>query len=69
MERISIDEAFPSARKHVLIEPEEVATPETRDMEFSSFFSYFFDGADRLSRQVDLPSSTKSGTEPRSFTA
>ena len=48
VESISIDEAFPSARKHVLIEPEEVATPETRDMEFSSFFSYFFDGADRL---------------------
>ena len=31
--------------------------------------SHFFDGADRLSRQVDLPSSTKSGTGPQSFTA
>lgn len=40
VESVSIDEAFPSIEKHVLIESKEIATPETRDMKFSAFYAH-----------------------------
>jgi hypothetical protein len=39
-ESLSIDEAFPTVEKQVLIGPEKVDTPETRHMEFSDFYSH-----------------------------
>lgn len=40
LESTSLEEAFPTASRHLLLESEEVPTPETRDMSFSKFHTY-----------------------------
>lgn len=40
LEATSLPDAYPFAHRHVLIESEEVATPETEDMSFNDFHAY-----------------------------
>ena len=48
---ISLSEAYPSSRRHRLLDAREVATPETQDMSFSDFYSTH-DSPTHRTRQV-----------------